>query len=203
MSGPVRGLLLIAPRANHHVQLLAEQLAHQRWRGSRVIRRVAINQHIDVGVHIGETAAHHIALALQRQAPARRPLWRSPRWHRWSCCPAHGWPPAAMPRQNHRPLRQWWRPRCGRAPAQRCGSRRRCRDNRYSSRRPVSGQGAGTVNGCSHQSSTLPSWPCRRKPSQCVPGVSARASNVAVKPTRGCCGSVEIFQYGRTSRVAP
>lgn len=72
MSGPVRGLLLIAPRADHHVQLLAEQLAHQRWRGSRVVRRVAIDQHIDVGVHIGKTAAHHIALALQRHAPHLR-----------------------------------------------------------------------------------------------------------------------------------
>src|SRR3546814_614694 len=49
--------------------------------------------------------------------------------------------------------------------------------------------------GCSLHSSTLPSRPYRRRPSQCLPGARSPASTCARQPTSGCCGSVEIFQY--------
>src|SRR3546814_4766914 len=49
--------------------------------------------------------------------------------------------------------------------------------------------------GCSLHSATLPSRPDRRRPSQCLPGARSPASTCAWKPTSGCCGSVEIFQY--------
>ena len=48
--------------------------------------------------------------------------------------------------------------------------------------------------GRSAHSSTLPSWPCRRRPSQWRPGAKPRPrrSTSALKPTCGCCGSVEL-----------
>lgn len=48
--------------------------------------------------------------------------------------------------------------------------------------------------GCSAQSSTLPSVPSRRRPSQWRPGARAAGSMRAAKPTCGWCGSVLIFQ---------
>ena len=68
MTGPIRSLLLLAARADHHVQALVDQLAHQRRCGGRVVRGIAIDQHIDVRFHIGKSTPHHIALALQRHA---------------------------------------------------------------------------------------------------------------------------------------
>ena len=48
--------------------------------------------------------------------------------------------------------------------------------------------------GCSGHSSTLPSRPCKRRPSQCRPGATSPAFTCALKPTSGWFGSVEIFQ---------
>src|SRR3546814_1452955 len=49
--------------------------------------------------------------------------------------------------------------------------------------------------GCSLHSSTLPSRPYRRRPSQCLPGARSPASTCARKPTSGCCGSVRSEEH--------
>ena len=64
MAGPVGGANLIDAQAHHHVEAIVHQhLDHARG-ARRVVGRIAIDQHVDVGVDIGEHAPHHVALAL-------------------------------------------------------------------------------------------------------------------------------------------
>ena len=64
MSGPIRFLLAMDTAADHHIEPIVEQprdhLAHAR----RVIGRVAVDQHIDVGFDVREHPPHDIAFAL-------------------------------------------------------------------------------------------------------------------------------------------
>ena len=47
---------------------IVEQAVDHLRRGGGVVGAVAVDQHIDVGLDVGEHAAHDIALALQRLA---------------------------------------------------------------------------------------------------------------------------------------
>ncbi len=105
MSSAVRGLLLIDARRDHHVEVFLAQPRDQLRRARRVIGAVAIDQHVDVGGHVGEHAPHHVALALPRLAPddgARRardldgPVG-------WSCCRRRRSRHAAAPRGSPPP----------------------------------------------------------------------------------------------------
>ena len=57
-------LLAIDPDRADHVEPLGHELADHRARARRVVGGVAVDQHVDVGLDIGEHAPHHAALAL-------------------------------------------------------------------------------------------------------------------------------------------
>ncbi len=63
VAGPIGGLGLAFAAAHHHVELLAHQHLDHLRRGGGLVGRVAVHQHIDVGVHVREHPAHHMALA--------------------------------------------------------------------------------------------------------------------------------------------
>ena len=64
MAGPVGGDRLVDAKAHHHVEVVVDQRVDHA-RGARgVIGRIAIDQHIDVGIDIGEHAPDHMPLAL-------------------------------------------------------------------------------------------------------------------------------------------
>ena len=64
MAGPIGRLYLVDALADHHVEVFAHELLDHARRARRIIGRIAIDQHIDIGVDVGEHAPHHIALAL-------------------------------------------------------------------------------------------------------------------------------------------
>ena len=66
MTEPVGGVLLVEPDRRHHVEALGDQPGDHRPCARRVVGGVAIDQHVDVGLDIGEHPAHHVALALVR-----------------------------------------------------------------------------------------------------------------------------------------
>ena len=76
MAAPISGRLAVDARAHDHVEPLLDQPGDHGARARRVIGRVTVGQHVNVGIHIGEHAPHHIALALMtsRAAPPRRRL---------------------------------------------------------------------------------------------------------------------------------
>jgi hypothetical protein len=53
--------------ADHHVEIVGDQAVDQLSRRRGIIGHIAVDQHIDLGVHIGEHAAHDIAFALVRR----------------------------------------------------------------------------------------------------------------------------------------
>ena len=66
--------------ADHHVELLVEQLARPAPARPRVVGRVAVGHHVDVGLDVGEHAADDMALALHPLgADDRARLRRRPR----------------------------------------------------------------------------------------------------------------------------
>ena len=98
-------------------------------RARRVVGGVAVDQHVDVGLDVGEHAPHHVALALVRLAPhhgagaGARPR----RCGRSNCCRRRRCRRRAARRGNRpRPCR-WRPPRCSKAPAPQSGCGRRFR----------------------------------------------------------------------------
>ena len=69
VTGPVGGLLLMDARRHHHVQPVLQQPGDHRRRAGRIIGRVAVHQHVDVGIDVGKHPPHHVALALMRLPP--------------------------------------------------------------------------------------------------------------------------------------
>ena len=72
MTAPVGCLLAVDACADHHVEALLDQPRDHHARARRVVGRVAVGEHIDVGIDIGEHAPHHVALALVGLAPHHR-----------------------------------------------------------------------------------------------------------------------------------
>ena len=60
----IGGLLAIDPDRADHVEPLADQLIDHGAGAGRIVGGIAINQHVDVGVNVGEHAPHHAAFAL-------------------------------------------------------------------------------------------------------------------------------------------
>ena len=69
MAAAVGRLLPIDARRDHHVEPVFEESRDHGRRGRRVIGRIAVDQNVDVRVHVGEHAPHHVALALVRLPP--------------------------------------------------------------------------------------------------------------------------------------
>ncbi len=68
MPRAISGLARRDAPPRHDIEILGDQLAHQRGRHEGVVSVVAVDQHIDVRLDIGEHPAHHIAFALARFA---------------------------------------------------------------------------------------------------------------------------------------
>ena len=64
MAGPVGRLLAVDPDGANHVEPLAQQHVDHGAGARRIVGGVAVDQHVDVGVDVGEHAAHHVAFAL-------------------------------------------------------------------------------------------------------------------------------------------
>ena len=64
MAGPIGGLGLIDAKAHHHVEMIRHQRIDHARRAGGIIGRIAIDQHVDVGIDVGEHAPDHMALAL-------------------------------------------------------------------------------------------------------------------------------------------
>ncbi len=64
MAGAIGRGVGVHPPAGHQVELLGDELGYQLGRLGRVIGVVAVGQHIDVGLHVGEHPAHDVAFAL-------------------------------------------------------------------------------------------------------------------------------------------
>ena len=64
MARPVGRDRLVDAKTDHHVEMFGQQLFDHAGRAGRVIGGIAIDQHIDVGVDVGEHPPHHMALAL-------------------------------------------------------------------------------------------------------------------------------------------
>ena len=64
MARPIGSPSLIDPKSHHHVQMIRQQrLDHARGAGG-VVSSVAVDQHVDICIDVGEHAADHMALAL-------------------------------------------------------------------------------------------------------------------------------------------
>ncbi len=66
MAAPVGGDGFAHADPRHHVQPLLQQHRHHLGGGPRVVGVVAIDQHVHIGLDIGESAADDVALALPR-----------------------------------------------------------------------------------------------------------------------------------------
>ena len=64
--GAIGGVRPIHPDCHHHVEPVLKQPADQAARTRGIVGRVPVHQHVDIGLHIGEHAAHDVALALVR-----------------------------------------------------------------------------------------------------------------------------------------
>ena len=64
MAAAIGVLLLVAPGADHHVELVCEQQVDHRRRRLRVVGQVAVGHDVDVGIDVGEHAPDDVALAL-------------------------------------------------------------------------------------------------------------------------------------------
>ena len=64
MAAAIGVLLFVAPRADHHVELLGEQQVDHRRRGLGIVGEVAVGHDVDVSIDVGEHAADDVALAL-------------------------------------------------------------------------------------------------------------------------------------------
>ena len=64
MAGTISCLLLIDAEAHHHVEMIAHQSVDHLAGARRVVGRIAIDQHVHIGVDVGEHSSHHMTLAL-------------------------------------------------------------------------------------------------------------------------------------------
>jgi len=64
MAGPVGGLLAVGARRHHHVEPLGNELVDHRRRARRIVGRIAVHQHVNIGFDVVEHAPHHVAFAL-------------------------------------------------------------------------------------------------------------------------------------------
>ena len=64
VAGPIGGRRLIDAKTHHHVEMIRHQRLDHARRAGGIVGRVAVDQHVDIGVDIGEHAPHHMALAL-------------------------------------------------------------------------------------------------------------------------------------------
>ena len=76
MAGAIGRLLAIDAACHHHVEPFRDELVDHRRRARRVVGRVAVDQHVNIGLDVVEHAPHHVALALMasRGGPRRRPV---------------------------------------------------------------------------------------------------------------------------------
>ncbi len=54
--------------ADDHVEIILQHGGHKPGRGDSIIGRITVGHDVDVSIHIGEHAAHDMALALLRHA---------------------------------------------------------------------------------------------------------------------------------------
>src|SRR5215472_5711358 len=73
MAGAICRRAAAAALAIDEIELVAQELVDEIRGGAGVIGVVAIDQDVDVGFDVGEHAAHHVALALQRLVTDDRP----------------------------------------------------------------------------------------------------------------------------------
>ena len=118
MAATIGRRLAIDPGGNHHIQPLFDELGDHRRRARRIVGRVAVDQHVDVGLDVIEHPPHHVTLALIGFAAnhGARTARRLRRCRRWNCCHRHKRPPPAAPRGSRRRLWRWRALRCNRAP---------------------------------------------------------------------------------------
>ena len=64
MAASVGGLRLVDAKADHHVEMLVAQPVDHARSARRVVGRIAVDQHVDIGFDVGEHAAHDVTLAL-------------------------------------------------------------------------------------------------------------------------------------------
>ena len=64
VAGAVGGHFAVDAVGDHHVEPVLEQPLDHAGGARRVVGRVAIDQHVDVGLYVGEHAPHHVAFAL-------------------------------------------------------------------------------------------------------------------------------------------
>jgi len=65
MAGAISGLLALDARRHHHVEPLSEQFVDHRRRTRRIVGRVAVHQHVNVGFDVVEHPPHDMAFALR------------------------------------------------------------------------------------------------------------------------------------------
>ena len=63
MTGAIGGLVLVDTAANDHVELAIDQSLDHPTGTWRVICRVAVDEHIDIGVYVGKHPPDHETLA--------------------------------------------------------------------------------------------------------------------------------------------
>jgi hypothetical protein len=61
-------LAIVLARAHDHVEVVLHQQIDHLGQSGQVVGRIAIDHDVDVGLHVREHAAHHIALAAQPHA---------------------------------------------------------------------------------------------------------------------------------------
>ncbi len=65
MTEPISFLLRRHANRGYHVELVLDQVTHHGGRGIGIVGIIAIDQHIDIRLYVGEHATHHVALALE------------------------------------------------------------------------------------------------------------------------------------------
>src|SRR5690606_16701069 len=64
VAAPVGGVVAVDPRPYHHVELLGQEALDHGRRAGGVVGGIAVHQHVDVRLHVGEHPPHHVAFAL-------------------------------------------------------------------------------------------------------------------------------------------
>ena len=119
VAAPIGRILAVDAGGDDHVAMVLDQVADHGRRARRVIGRVAVDQHVNVGIHVGEHAPHDIAFALVRFAAHERAGRRAPSaWcGRSSCCRRRRSRHSAKRRGNPPRSCRWRFPRCSKGSA--------------------------------------------------------------------------------------
>ena len=72
MTRTIGRFLLIDPCADDHIEPLLDEPCDHRACARGVVGCIAINQHVNVGIDVGEHSPHHVALALMHLPPHQR-----------------------------------------------------------------------------------------------------------------------------------